>query len=130
MLMLEVVSVHKSTMGANARRIIDESEAAEFTIGRLETCNWVLPQDYVSRVQAVLRFVNNMYFLERKGSTLLAINDRSRPVERNRIVRLSPGDLILIDDIEIQTSEVEAGDVAPRPDAQAEAPFRSEEHTS
>src|SRR6266850_5504252 len=109
MLLLEVVSQHKASMGANARRIVDEPEAAEFTIGRLETCSWVLPQDYVSRVQAVLRCVNNMYFLERKGSTLLAINDRSRPIERNRIVRLSPGDIILIDDIEILASEVEPG---------------------
>jgi type VI secretion system FHA domain protein len=120
MLLLEIVSEHKAMMGANARRLVDEPEAAEFTIGRLETCSWVLPQDYVSRVQAVLRCVNNMYFLERKGSTLLAINDRSRPIERNRIVRLSPGDVILIDDIEIQTSEVEAGYVpppAPLPDS-------------
>src|SRR5262245_58033292 len=116
MLLLEVISQHKVSMGANARRCIDEGEAAEFTIGRLETCHWVLPQDYVSRVQAVLRCVNNMYFLECKGSAPLAINDRSRPVERNRIVRLSPGDVILIDDIEIQTSEVEAGYVPPRPE--------------
>jgi len=106
-------------MGANARRLVDEPEASEFTIGRLETCSWVLPQDYVSRVQAVLRCVNNMYFLERKGSTVLAINDRSRPVERNRIVRLSPGDIILIDDIEILASEVEHGYVAPPADMPA-----------
>lgn len=115
MLMLEVVSQHKTSMGTNARRLIEESEAAEFSIGRLETCSWVLPQDYVSRVQVVLRCVNNMYFLERKGSAPLAINDRSRQIEKNRIVRLSPGDLILIDDIEILTSEVEPGEVELRP---------------
>ena len=115
MLLLEVISEHKVSMGANARRCIDEGEAAEFTIGRLETCSWVLPQDYVSRVQAVLRCINNMYFLERKGSAPLAINDRSRPIERNRIVRLSPGDVILIDDIEILTSELEPGALAPAP---------------
>jgi type VI secretion system protein ImpI len=119
MLLLEVISQHKASMGANARRLVDGPEAAEFTIGRLETCSWVLPQDYVSRVQAVLRCVNNMYFLERKGSTLLAVNDRSRPVERNRIVRLSPGDLILIDDIEILATEVEHGYVAPSADIPA-----------
>ncbi len=106
-------------MGANARRVVQEAEAAEFTIGRLETCSWVLPQEYVSRVQAVVRCVNNMYFLERKGSTLLAINDRSRPIDRNRIVRLTPGDVILIDDIEILTSEVEAGYVPPPPEIPA-----------
>ncbi|MBV8400379.1 MAG: type VI secretion system-associated FHA domain protein TagH, partial [Acetobacteraceae bacterium] len=115
MLLLEVISEHKVSMGANARRCIDEGEAAEFTIGRLETCSWVLPQDYVSRVQAVLRCINNMYFLERKGSAPLAINDRSRPIERNRIVRLSPGDVILIDDIEILTSELEPGALAAAP---------------
>ena len=115
--MLEVISAHKSSMGENARRVIDESEAAEFTIGRLETCSWVLPQDYVSRVLAIVRCVNNMYFLERKGNTPLAINDRSRPIERNRVVRIAPGDLLLVDDIEIQTSEVEPGYVPPRPEA-------------
>jgi len=108
MLMLEVVSMHKASMGANCRRRIEEAEAAEFTIGRLETCSWVLPQEYVSRVQAVIRCVNGMYFLERKGSAPLAINDRSRQIERNRIVRLSSGDRILIDDIDVLVTEVEA----------------------
>ena len=117
MLLLEVISAHKSSMGENARRVIEESEAAEFTIGRLETCSWVLPQDYVSRVLAIVRCVNNMYFLERKGNTPLAINDRSRPIERNRVVRIAPGDLLLVDDIEIQTSEVESGYVPPSPEA-------------
>src|SRR5215469_10619112 len=108
--MLEVLSVHKSSMGAAARRRIEEPEAAEFTIGRLESCNWVFPQDYVSRVQAVIRCVNGMYFLERKGNAPLAINDRSRQLERGRIARLSPGDRILIDDIDILVSEVDAGE--------------------
>jgi len=111
--MLEVVSVHKASMGANVRRCIAESEAGEFTIGRLESCHWVLPQDYVSRVQAVIRCVNGMYFLECKGSAPLAINDRSRLIERNRIVRLAPGDHILIDDIEILVSELEPGAAPP-----------------
>lgn len=113
MLMLEVVSIHKASMGANGRRCIAESEQGEFTIGRLESCHWVLPQDYVSRLQAVIRCVNGMYFLERKGSAPLAVNDRSRPLDRNRIVRLSAGDRILIDDIEILVSEVEAEQVPP-----------------
>jgi type VI secretion system protein ImpI len=108
-LMLEVVSAHRASMGAHVRRCIGEAEAAEFTIGRLETCSWVFPQDYVSRVQAVIRCVNGMYFLECKGSAPLAVNDRSRPLERNRIVRISPGDRILIDDIDILVSEVEPG---------------------
>jgi type VI secretion system protein ImpI len=109
MLMLEVVSPHRTSMGSNARRFISDAEAAQFTIGRQSTCSWVFPQDYVSRHQATIRLVNGMCFLERTGSAPLAINDRSRPVERNRIVRLSPGDRILIDDIEILVSEAEPG---------------------
>jgi type VI secretion system protein ImpI len=119
--MLEVVSVHKASMGANVRRCIAENEAGEFTIGRLESCHWVLPQDYVSRVQAVIRCVNGMYFLERKGSAPLAINDRSRLIESNRIVRLAPGDHILIDDIEILVSELEPGAAPPAAEAPAAA---------
>jgi type VI secretion system protein ImpI len=116
MLMLEVVSPQRTSMGRNARRVIGEAEEGEFTIGRQDTCSWVFPQDYVSRQQAVIRIVNGMYFLERKGNAPLAINDRSRPVERNRIVRLSPGDRILIDDIEILVSETESADVeSPEP---------------
>lgn len=122
MLMLEVVSPHKASMGRNARRVISDSEAAEFTIGRQEGCSWVFPQDYVSRQQAVIRVVNGMYFLERKGSAPLAINDRSRPVERNRIVRLSPGDRILIDDLEILVSEVDADIPADLPEMSASLP--------
>jgi type VI secretion system protein ImpI len=125
MLMLEVVSAHKASMGAHVRRCIGEAEAAEFTIGRLESCSWVFPQDYVSRVQAVIRCVNGMYFLECKGSAPLAVNDRSRPLERNRIVRISPGDRILIDDIDILVSEVESGAmVHPAPESPAaDVPF-------
>ena len=125
MLMLEVVSVHKASMGANVRRCIAESEQGEFTIGRLESCHWVLPQDYVSRLQAVIRCVNGMYFLERKGSAPLAVNDRARPLDRNRIVRLSAGDRILIDDIEILVSEVESAQVPPAADLSAGAPPES-----
>ena len=87
MLLLEVVSVHRTSMGGNARRYIRDEEATEFTIGRLEGSSWMLPQEYVSRLQAVIRCVNGMYFLESKGSAPLAINDRSHPIERNRIVR-------------------------------------------
>src|ERR1700692_4305417 len=101
-LMLEVVGVHAASMGPNVRRVLGETE---FKIGRDSDNDWILPQSYVSRQQAVVRCVNGMYFLEQVGSCPIILNETGRPLERNRIARLSVGDRIMIDDIEIQVRE-------------------------
>jgi type VI secretion system FHA domain protein len=104
-LMLEVVSAHAQSMGPDARRILGDKE---LKIGREADNDWVFHQNYVSRHQAVIRCVNGMYFLEQTGNCPLAVNDPSRVIERNRIVRLSSGDRILIDDIEIRLQEIDS----------------------
>jgi type VI secretion system protein ImpI len=103
-LTLEVVGVHAASMGPNVRRVIGETE---FKIGRDSDNDWILPQSYVSRHQAVVRCVNGMYFLEQVGSCPIVLNETGRPLERNRIARLSVGDRIMIDDIEIRVLESE-----------------------
>jgi type VI secretion system protein ImpI len=104
-LMLEVVGVHAASMGADVRRKLGDTE---LKIGRDSDNDWILPQSYVSRHQAVVRCVNGMYFLEQVGSCPIVLNDAGRPLERNRIARLSAGDRIMIDDIEIQVLESNA----------------------
>src|ERR1700692_996376 len=103
-LMLEVVGVHAASMGPNVRRVLGETE---FKIGRDSDNDWILPQSYVSRHQAVIRCVNGMYFLEQLGNCPIMLNDTSRPLERNRIARISVGDRIMIDDVEIRVLESE-----------------------
>jgi len=103
-LMLEVVGVHAASMGPNGRRVLGETE---FKIGRDSDNDWILPQSYVSRHQAVIRCVNGMYFLEQVGSCPVVLNEADRPLERNRIARLAVGDRIMIDDIEIRVLESE-----------------------
>ena len=104
-LTLEVVGVHAASMGANVRRVLGE---AELKIGRDSENDWILPQSYVSRRQAVVRCVNGMYFLEQVGSCPIMLNETARPLERNKIARLAAGDRIMIDDIEIRVSDSEA----------------------
>jgi type VI secretion system protein ImpI len=104
-LTLEVVGVHAASMGADVRRKLGDTE---LKIGRDSDNDWILPQSYVSRHQAVVRCVNGMYFLEQVGSCPIVLNDAGRPLERNRIARLSAGDRIMIDDIEIQVLESDA----------------------
>ena len=118
-LMLEVVSSHAQSMGPNARKVLGDKE---LKIGREDDNDWVFHQNYVSRHQAVIRCVNGMYFLEQTGNCPLALNDPARVVERNRIVRLSSGDRILIDDIEIRLQEV---DGPPLPSIPAATPGSS-----
>jgi type VI secretion system protein ImpI len=113
-LMLEVVSSHAQSMGPNARKVLGDKE---LKIGREDDNDWVFHQSYVSRHQAVIRCVNGMYFLEQTGNCPLALNDPARVVERNRIVRLSSGDRILIDDIEIRLQETDSPPVLPTPAA-------------
>jgi type VI secretion system protein ImpI len=103
-LMLEVVGVHAASMGADVRRLLGDSE---LKIGRDSDNDWILPQSYVSRHQAVIRCVNGMYFLEQVGSCPIVLNEAARPLERNRIARLSVGDRIMIDDIEVRVLEGE-----------------------
>lgn len=103
--MLEVVGIHGGSMGANARRALDERE---FRIGREPDNDWVFPQSYVSRHQAVIRCVNGMYFLEQLGRCPITMNGAAKPLERNQIARLSAGDQFVIDDIEVQVTEVES----------------------
>lgn len=109
-LLLEVVGLHSGSMGPNARCALSDGE---LKIGRDPDNDWVLPQTYVSRRQAVVRCVNGMHFLEQLGSCPITLNDGARPLERNRVARLSPGDRILIDDIEIRVLEA---DEAPATD--------------
>ncbi|MGO9992895.1 MAG: type VI secretion system-associated FHA domain protein TagH [Steroidobacteraceae bacterium] len=97
-LTLEVVGVHAASMGPNVRRVLGDTE---LKIGRDSDNDWILPQSYVSRHQAVVRCVNGMYFLEQVGSCPIVLNETGRPLERNRIARLSAGDRIMIDDVEI-----------------------------
>jgi len=104
-LMLEVVGLHAASMGADVRRLLGDSE---LKIGRDSDNDWILPQSYVSRHQAAIRCVNGMYFLEQLGSCPIVLNETGRPLERNRIARLSAGDRIMIDDIEIRVLEGDA----------------------
>jgi type VI secretion system FHA domain protein len=104
-LTLEVVGVHAASMGANVRRVLGD---AELKIGRDSENDWILPQSYVSRRQAIVRCVNGMYFLEQVGSCPIVLNDAARPLERNKIARLAAGDRILIDDIEVRVFDSEA----------------------
>ncbi len=102
-LTLEMVGVHASSMGPNVRRILGDTE---FKIGRGSDNDWILPQSYVSRHQAVIRRVNGIYFLEQVGTCPIMLNNTDRPLEH--IARLSVGDRIMIDDIEIHVLEGEA----------------------
>lgn len=104
-LTLEVVGVHAASMGANVRRVLGD---AELKIGRDSENDWILPQSYVSRRQAIVRCVNGMYFLEQVGSCPIVLNEAARPLERNKIARLAAGDRILIDDIEVRVFDSEA----------------------
>ena len=108
-LVLEVVGLHAASMGPNVRRVLGD---LELKIGRDSDNDWILPQSYVSRRQAVIRCVNGMYFLEQIGSCPIVLNETGRPLERNCIARLSAGDRIMIDDIEIRVLETRAQSAA------------------
>lgn len=108
MLVLEVVSSHAAAMGANARRVITDSESSAFKIGREPDNHWVLPQENVSRHQAVIRRVNGRYLLEYTGKSPLAINDAKRRLKHHKVVPLSLGDRLFFDDIEVRVAQTDA----------------------
>jgi predicted component of type VI protein secretion system len=104
-LVLEVVSEHATSMGQAARRLVDFADVALFRIGRGGHNDWVSPAPTVSRDQAIIFGYHGLYMLQPTGRRAVALNDRNRPLARERLVRLAPGDRILIDELEILVSE-------------------------
>lgn len=83
------------------------------SIGRSEDCDWVLSASGVSRVHAMVRYLNGMYFIEDRSTNGMLLN--GTPLVKGEPCALKDGDRLLIDTFEVAVQLRDAA-VAPEPD--------------
>jgi len=104
-LTLEVVSENGTGLGAARRRVFDEQGGR---IGRAAECEWVLPNPYISRHHATVRFIGGTFYIESVGENGISLNGPGTvlgPMERQP---LKTGDRIFLDEYEIGVNVIGA----------------------
>jgi type VI secretion system protein ImpI len=69
------------------------------SIGRSDDCDWVLHAEGVSRLHAMVRFLNGIYFIEDRSTNGMVLNDA--PLRKGEPVALKHGDRLQIDSFEL-----------------------------
>jgi type VI secretion system protein ImpI len=93
--------------------------AVSGSIGRSEDCDWVLSASGVSRVHAMVRYLNGIYFIEDRSTNGMLLN--GAPLVKGEPSALTDGDRLLIDTFEVEVHLRDAGAGAPAPDLLAPA---------
>ncbi len=110
-LILAVAGHQAAQFGSRSSR---KFEAAGGSIGRSEDCDWVLSASGVSRVHAMIRFLNGMYFIEDRSTNGMLLNDA--PLVKGDPSALKDGDRLLIDTFEVEVRLQDAGAASAMPD--------------
>lgn len=117
-LLLAVTGAHAAQFGERSRKAF---EGRDGSIGRSEDCDWVLSSSGVSRVHAMIRCLNGIYFIEDRSTNGMLLN--GTPLVKGEPSALKQGDRLQIDTFEVSV-EVRAAD-APAPPAPAAAPLQA-----
>ncbi len=100
-----------SVRGDDAERFGNRSEkvfdGCDGSIGRSEDCDWVLAAEGVSRVHALVRHINGIYFIEDRSTNGMLLN--GAPLPKGDPSALNDGDLLQIDSFEV-TVRMDGGD--------------------
>ncbi|QYD71373.1 type VI secretion system-associated FHA domain protein TagH [Paraburkholderia edwinii] len=95
-LTLEVQGAHADRFGSRREQVFDERDGS---IGRSEDCDWVLGAEGVSRLHALVRYLNGIYFIEDRSTNGMLLN--GTPLSRGDPAALKDGDRLQIDEFEI-----------------------------
>ncbi|KAA0070924.1 type VI secretion system-associated FHA domain protein TagH [Rhodanobacter sp. T12-5] len=106
-LTLAVAGRQAAQFGSRSRRTF---EATGGSIGRSEDCDWVLSASGVSRVHAMIRYLNGIYFIEDRSTNGMLLNDA--PLIKGDPSALKDGDRLLIDTFEVEVRLEDAAKVA------------------
>jgi len=116
-LVLAVTGRQAAQFGSRSRKAF---EAAGGSIGRSEDCDWVLSASGVSRVHAMIRYLNGMYFIEDRSTNGMLLNDA--PLIKGDPSALKDGDRLLIDTFEVEVRLHDAAAPLPVADIPVAAP--------
>ena len=119
-LTLEIVSPNAQSLGPSRRKVFGFEGGR---IGRSPDCEWVLPNPYISRHHATIRWISGTFYIESTGENGVAVNSQQAmlpPLERRA---LKSGDRLFIDEYEIAVSLGAAEEARPAPAAAASSGF-------
>lgn len=95
-LTLSVTGSQAAQLGPRSRKMFVGKDGS---IGRAEDCDWVLSATGVSRVHAMIRYVNGIYFVEDRSTNGVLLN--GSPLLKGDPAALKDGDRIQIDAFDI-----------------------------
>jgi len=108
-----VLTLTGKRIPAGVRRQMEYHEGGG-SMGRSEDCDWVLASPGVSRVHAVVRHLNGLYFIEDRSTNGIALN--GKPLTRGEPATVAAGDRLQLDGLDIEVEVREGSDaVAPMP---------------
>ncbi|HEX5462145.1 MAG TPA: type VI secretion system-associated FHA domain protein TagH [Steroidobacteraceae bacterium] len=97
-LTLEIVSQNGQSLGP-ARRKVFGPEGGR--IGRSPECDWVIPNPYISRHHATIRWISGSYYIESTGENGVAIGAAQAMIPKLERRPLKNGDRLFIDEYEV-----------------------------
>jgi type VI secretion system protein ImpI len=117
-LILAVMGHHAAQFGSHSQKAF---EGRDGSIGRSEDCDWVLSASGVSRVHAMIRCLNGIYFIEDRSTNGMLLN--GVPLIKGEPSALKQGDRLQIDTFEVSVNlqapmaaaPVETFAASPRP---------------
>lgn len=101
LLTLEVISPNGDLLGSNRRKTVGPEGAQ---VGRSKENDWVINDQYISRVHARIRYVNGAFYVEGLGRNPLALNDPQHTIPNNEPQLLRSGDRFFLDEYEIRAT--------------------------
>lgn len=107
---LAVMGQHAAQFGSRSQKAF---EGRDGSIGRSEDCDWVLSSSGVSRVHAMIRCLNGIYFIEDRSTNGMLLN--GVPLVRGEPSALKQGDRLQIDTFEVSVSLQSPSLDAPAP---------------
>jgi len=104
-LTLEVVSPNARDLGAQRRKVLGVEGGR---IGRAPECDWVLPNPYISRHHATIRWISGKFHIESTGENGVAVGSAQAMLPKLERRALNDGDRLFIDEYEIAVAIVGA----------------------
>lgn len=97
-LTLEVISSQATSLGPQRRQVVGPKG---LTIGRAPENDWVLPDPYISKRHARIRFEGGQFLVEGLGRNPIAIGRADNAIPANEPRLLKVGDRIFFDEYEV-----------------------------
>ncbi|MFK2879379.1 type VI secretion system-associated FHA domain protein TagH [Rhodanobacter hydrolyticus] len=111
-LTLTVLGKHAAQFGSRSQKSFQGSGGS---VGRSEDCDWVLGAPGVSRIHAMVRCLNGVYFIEDRSTNGMLLN--GAPLPKGEPAALKEGDRLQIDTFEISVQMQAPAAPAPEPAA-------------